>query len=47
MIAPLQPAAPDMHPGGWKPRVQLAACYRVFDPLGWTVMARGTVGQLT
>ncbi|BFG76510.1 class II aldolase/adducin family protein [Paraburkholderia terrae] len=25
-----------MHPDEWQARVQLAACYRVFDMLGWT-----------
>ena len=24
------------HPNEWKARVQLAACYRIFDHLGWT-----------
>lgn len=27
-----------MHPDEWKARVQLAACYRIFDMLGWTEM---------
>ncbi|WP_049871349.1 class II aldolase/adducin family protein [Ramlibacter tataouinensis] len=27
-----------MHPDEWQARVQLAACYRVFDLLGWTEM---------
>ena len=27
-----------MHPEEWKARVQLAACYRIFDMLGWTEM---------
>jgi ribulose-5-phosphate 4-epimerase/fuculose-1-phosphate aldolase len=27
-----------MHPDEWKARVELAACYRVFDLLGWTEM---------
>jgi ribulose-5-phosphate 4-epimerase/fuculose-1-phosphate aldolase len=31
-------AASRMHPDEWKVRVQLAACYRVFDLLGWTEM---------
>ncbi|MDB6001702.1 MAG: Decarboxylase NovR [Rhizobacter sp.] len=26
----------DTHPDEWRLRVQLAACYRVFDQLGWT-----------
>lgn len=30
------PATPAMHPDEWQARVQLAACYRVFDMLGWT-----------
>ncbi len=25
-----------MHPDEWQARVQLAACYRIFDLLGWT-----------
>ena len=29
---------PKMHPDEWAARVQLAACYRVFDMLGWTEM---------
>ncbi|MEM5436173.1 class II aldolase/adducin family protein [Paraburkholderia diazotrophica] len=29
-------AVPAMHPDEWQARVQLAACYRVFDMLGWT-----------
>ena len=29
---------PAMHPDEWAARVQLAACYRVFDALGWTEM---------
>jgi ribulose-5-phosphate 4-epimerase/fuculose-1-phosphate aldolase len=29
---------PTMHPDEWKARVELAACYRVFDLLGWTEM---------
>ena len=24
------------HPDEWAARVQLAACYRIFDMLGWT-----------
>ena len=35
MNAVLKPA---MHPDEWKARVQLAACYRIFDMLGWTEM---------
>ena len=31
-------AAPGMHADEWRARVQLAACYRVFDLLGWTEM---------
>lgn len=31
-------AASRMHPDEWQARVQLAACYRVFDLLGWTEM---------
>jgi ribulose-5-phosphate 4-epimerase/fuculose-1-phosphate aldolase len=27
-----------MHPDEWASRVQLAACYRIFDLLGWTEM---------
>jgi len=27
---------PDMSPGEWKARQELAACYRIFDHLGWT-----------
>ena len=27
-----------MHPDEWRARVELAACYRVFDLLGWTEM---------
>jgi ribulose-5-phosphate 4-epimerase/fuculose-1-phosphate aldolase len=34
MNAVLQP----MHPDEWKARVQLAACYRIFDMLGWAEM---------
>ncbi len=32
------PQAAQMHPDEWKARVELAACYRVFDLLGWTEM---------
>jgi ribulose-5-phosphate 4-epimerase/fuculose-1-phosphate aldolase len=35
MNAILKPA---MHPDEWAARVQLAACYRIFDMLGWTEM---------
>jgi ribulose-5-phosphate 4-epimerase/fuculose-1-phosphate aldolase len=38
MNAMLQPAPAAMHPDEWQARVQLAACYRVFDLLGWTEM---------
>ena len=38
MNAVLQPRAPDMHPEEWQARVQLAACYRIFDMLGWVEM---------
>jgi ribulose-5-phosphate 4-epimerase/fuculose-1-phosphate aldolase len=38
MNAILKSPASDMHPDEWKTRVQLAACYRVFDMLGWTEM---------
>ena len=39
MNAILKPAASAaMHPDEWQARVQLAACYRVFDLLGWTEM---------
>jgi len=39
MNAILQPAAASgMHPDEWTTRVQLAACYRIFDMLGWTEM---------
>ncbi|MGF6965081.1 ribulose-5-phosphate 4-epimerase/fuculose-1-phosphate aldolase [Paraburkholderia sp. WC7.3g] len=37
-----QPASPPrsatMHADEWQARVQLAACYRIFDLLGWTEM---------
>ena len=34
-----QPPTPaGMHPDEWQARVQLAACYRIFDLLGWTEM---------
>jgi len=38
MNAILKPSAPTpvrMHPDEWQARVQLAACYRVFDMMGW------------
>jgi ribulose-5-phosphate 4-epimerase/fuculose-1-phosphate aldolase len=40
MSAQLKTVAADsrMHPDEWRARVQLAACYRVFDLLGWTEM---------
>jgi ribulose-5-phosphate 4-epimerase/fuculose-1-phosphate aldolase len=38
MNAVLKPAASGMHPDEWQARLQLAACYRVFDLLGWTEM---------
>ncbi len=39
MNALLKPAAAGaMHPDEWQARVQLAACYRIFDALGWTEM---------
>ena len=38
MNAVLKPAPSGMHPDEWQARVQLAACYRVFDMLGWTEM---------
>jgi len=39
MNAILKPAmAGAMHPDEWRARVQLAACYRIFDMLGWTEM---------
>jgi ribulose-5-phosphate 4-epimerase/fuculose-1-phosphate aldolase len=28
----------DFHPEEWRVRVELAACYRIFDMLGWTEM---------
>jgi ribulose-5-phosphate 4-epimerase/fuculose-1-phosphate aldolase len=31
-------SANDFHPDEWKARVELAACYRIFDMLGWTEM---------
>ncbi len=38
MNAVPQARAADMHPDEWQARVQLAACYRIFDMLGWTEM---------
>ncbi len=38
MNAVLKPVAAAMHPDEWQARVQLAACYRIFDLLGWTEM---------
>jgi ribulose-5-phosphate 4-epimerase/fuculose-1-phosphate aldolase len=38
MNAILKPPVASMHPDEWRERVQLAACYRVFDLLGWTEM---------
>jgi ribulose-5-phosphate 4-epimerase/fuculose-1-phosphate aldolase len=38
MNAVLQTQATRFHPDEWAARVQLAACYRVFDMLGWTEM---------
>lgn len=38
MNAVMNPPHPAMHPDEWKARVELAACYRVFDMLGWTEM---------
>ena len=35
MNAILKPTPASMHPDEWKARVQLAACYRIFDLLGW------------
>jgi ribulose-5-phosphate 4-epimerase/fuculose-1-phosphate aldolase len=34
----LKPPGASMHPDEWRQRLQLAACYRVFDLLGWTEM---------
>ncbi len=34
----MAPSQASMHPDEWKTRAQLAACYRVFDLLGWTEM---------
>jgi len=38
MSAVLKSTASTMHADEWRVRVQLAACYRVFDLLGWTEM---------
>ncbi len=38
MNAVLEPRPRAMHPDEWQARVQLAACYRVFDLMGWTEM---------
>ncbi len=38
MNAILRPASSSVHPDEWQVRVQLAACYRIFDLLGWTEM---------
>ena len=38
MNAILKPAQTRFHPDEWSARVQLAACYRIFDMLGWTEM---------
>jgi ribulose-5-phosphate 4-epimerase/fuculose-1-phosphate aldolase len=38
MNAVLRPGPAAMHPDEWQARVQLAACYRIFDLLGWTEM---------
>lgn len=38
MNAVLKPPSAAMHPDEWKARVQLAACYHIFDLLGWTEM---------
>ncbi|MEZ5701251.1 MAG: class II aldolase/adducin family protein [Burkholderiaceae bacterium] len=35
-LAPQTPAPAGMHPDEWAARLELAACYRVFDHLGWT-----------
>jgi ribulose-5-phosphate 4-epimerase/fuculose-1-phosphate aldolase len=32
------PASHTFHPAEWQARVQLAACYRIFDMLGWAEM---------
>jgi ribulose-5-phosphate 4-epimerase/fuculose-1-phosphate aldolase len=38
MNAILKPTGAAMHADEWQARVQLAACYRIFDLLGWTEM---------
>jgi ribulose-5-phosphate 4-epimerase/fuculose-1-phosphate aldolase len=38
MHADPKPAPAAMHPHEWQARVQLAACYRIFDLLGWAEM---------
>ena len=39
MTTDLRRAQPqDMSDGGWAARLELAACYRLFDHLGWTEM---------
>jgi ribulose-5-phosphate 4-epimerase/fuculose-1-phosphate aldolase len=38
MNAVLQDSAMRCHPDEWQARVQLAACYRIFDMLEWTEM---------
>ncbi|MEJ7931525.1 class II aldolase/adducin family protein [Ramlibacter sp. AN1015] len=38
MSALLQSTGSSMHPDEWRCRVQLAACYRIFDMLGWAEM---------
>ena len=37
-VISLPTPANKIHPDEWRERVQLAACYRVFDLLGWTEM---------
>jgi ribulose-5-phosphate 4-epimerase/fuculose-1-phosphate aldolase len=36
--SPAAPARATIHPDEWQARAQLAACYRIFDMLGWTEM---------
>jgi ribulose-5-phosphate 4-epimerase/fuculose-1-phosphate aldolase len=36
LTAVLARPSASMHPDEWRARVQLAACYRIFDALGWT-----------
>jgi ribulose-5-phosphate 4-epimerase/fuculose-1-phosphate aldolase len=38
MNAVLQGQSTRFHPDEWKARLELAACYRIFDMLGWTEM---------